>query len=471
VTSDDLAFATIAEVAPLLRTRELSPVELTDAVIERIERLNPTINAFITVTKEAARDAARQAESEIAAGSYRGPLHGVPYSLKDLYQTAGIRTTGGSKILASNVPTVDSTVSRRLREAGAVLVGKNNMHEFAYGTTTINPHYGPTRNPWDQSRITAGSSGGSAAATAAGLGYVSMGSETGFSIRRPAAFCGVVGLKPTYGRVSRFGMLPAAWSLDHAGPLTRSVEDAAIVLYAIAGHDPRDPASSRREAPDFAFELGRDIRGLRVGLPRHHYETTVDEPVGQAFEVAVATLKSLGAIPVEIRLPSVAYATVTSTTIMSTEVTASHARWIRERPEDYGEDTRGRIRTGFLVSAVDYARGQRMRRWIAEEVASALRTVDVLASPTTPQVATPIDGGLAALKDQGFEVKDGLYNLLRLYALIGIPAIAIPCGFSPDGLPISLSIAGRAYDEATVLRVAHAYERATDWSKRRPTVD
>jgi Asp-tRNA(Asn)/Glu-tRNA(Gln) amidotransferase A subunit family amidase len=266
-------------------------------------------------------------------------------------------------------------------------------------------------------------------------------------------------------------MLPAAWSLDHAGPLTRSVKDAALVLQAIAGHDRRDPASSDRGVPDFVGGIGRGIAGLRVGLPRHHYEHSVEPAVGAAFEAAVATLTSLGALPVEIRLPRVAYATVTSSIIMYTEVTAAHDRWIHERPEDYGEDTRGRVRLGYCVGAVDYARSQRMRRWIAEEVASVFRNVDVIASPTTPQVATPIAGGLPALRDQGFEVADGLYNLLRLYALIGIPAIAIPCGFSPDGLPISLSIAGSAYDEATILRVAHAYEQATTWSQRRPLID
>jgi aspartyl-tRNA(Asn)/glutamyl-tRNA(Gln) amidotransferase subunit A len=471
VTGPDLAYARISNLAPLIRQREISPVEVTDAVLERIDRLNPTINAYITVTSDVARDQARVAEREIAAGHYRGPLHGIPYSLKDLYLTAGIRTTGGSRILRENVPNEDSTVARLLREAGGILVGKTNMHEFAYGTTTINPHYGAARNPWDLDRITAGSSGGSGAAVAAGLGFASMGSETGFSIRRPAAFCGVVGLKPTYGRVSRHGMLPAAWSLDHAGPLTRSVEDAALVLQAIAGHDSRDPASSDRDVPDFVGRIGRDIAGLRVGLPRHHYERYVEPAVGEAFEVAVATLISVGAVPVEIRLPRAAYATVTSSIIMYTEVTAAHDRWIHDRPEDYGEDTRGRVRLGYCVGAVDYARGQRMRRWIAEEVASVFRDVDVIASPTTPQVATSIAGGLLALRDQGFEVTEGLYNLLRLYALIGIPAVAIPCGFSPDGLPISLSIAGRAYDEATILRVAHAYEQATGWGNRRPPID
>jgi aspartyl-tRNA(Asn)/glutamyl-tRNA(Gln) amidotransferase subunit A len=468
MTSDDLAFSTIAELAPLIQKREVSPVELTNAVLARIERLNPALGAFITVTADLARSQARAAEAEIAAGQYRGPLHGIPISLKDLYQTAAIRTTGGSKILADNRPAEDATVTRTVREAGAVLVGKNNMHEFAYGTTTINPHYGATRNPWNRERITAGSSGGSAAAVAAGLSYVSMGSETGFSIRRPAAFCGVVGFKPTYGLLSRYGMLPAAWSLDHAGPLTRSVADAAYTLNALAGFDPRDPASSTRPVPDFAAALGRDVKGLRIGLPRHHYAGQVEPAVEAAFDQAVKTFESLGAIPVEVRLPRVAYATVASSTIMFSEVTATHARWIRERPQDYGDDVRARVQLGFCVGAVDYVRAQRLRRWIAEEVAATLDKVDLLASPTSPQVATPIAEGQLALKDPGFVIADGPYNLLRLYALIGIPAVSIPCGFSSEGLPIGLSIAGRAYDDATVLRFADAYERATEWKTRRP---
>ena len=471
MTRDELAYASIGTLAPAIRQGEISPVELTDIALERIERLNPAINAFITVDAENARAAAKVAETEIAGGTYRGPLHGIPISLKDLYLTAGLRTTGGSRILADYVPQEDATVTQRLRQAGAILLGKNNMHEFAYGTTTINPHHGAVHNPWNLERITAGSSGGSGAAVAAGLSYVSMGSETGFSIRRPAAFCGVVGFKPTYGRVSRFGMLPAAWSLDHAGPLTRTVGDAALVLNAIAGHDPRDPASSARSVPDYAAALGRDIRGLRIGLPRHHFAGQIEPAVEAAFDAAVQTLASLGAIAVEIKLPRVAYATVASSITMFTEVTTSHARWIAERPEDYSAEVRGRIQLGFAVTAVDYARAQRIRRWIADEVATAFQAVDLIASPTTAQVATPLAEGLRALKDPGFAVADGLYNLLRLYALIGIPAGSIPCGFSPDGLPVGMSLAAKAHDDSMVFRVADAYERATGWSKRRPPIE
>jgi aspartyl-tRNA(Asn)/glutamyl-tRNA(Gln) amidotransferase subunit A len=471
VNREDLAYATISELAPRIRDRELSPVEVTDAILERIARLNPALNAFITVTADASRRRAREAEAEIARGQYRGPLHGIPISLKDLYLTEGIRTTGGSKILADYIPTESSTVARRLDEAGSILLGKTNLHEFAYGTTTINPHHGTTRNPWDLERITAGSSGGTAAATAAGLGYASMGSETGFSIRRPAAFCGVVGLKPTYGRLSRFGMLPAAWSLDHAGPLTRSVRDAALVLNATAGYDPRDPASSRQVAPDFAAGIGYDVKGLRVGLPRHQYAGRCQPAVEAAFDAAVRDLEAIGAQVRDITLPRVNYATVASSVTMYGEVTASHAQWIRERPGDYGEDTRARIELGFAVTAVDYSRAQRIRRWIADEYAAAFGQVDLLACPTTPQVATPIAGGLPALNDPGFVVEESPYNLLRLFALIGAPAISVPCGFSPDGLPIGLTIAGRPFDEKRMIQLAAAYEAATDWHTRHPQLD
>lgn len=467
---EDLAYTTISALAPLIRSRDLSPVEITDVVLQRIEALNPTLGAFVTVTADHARRLAREAEAEITRGQYRGPLHGIPLSLKDLYLTAGIRTTGGSKILADYVPSEDSTVARRLAEAGAILLGKTNLHEAAYGTTTINPHHGTTHNPWNLERITAGSSGGSGAATAAGLGYASMGSETGFSIRRPAAFCGVVGLKPSYGRISRHGMLPAAWSLDHAGPLTRSVHDAALILNATAGYDPRDPASSRQVAPDFTAGIGYDARGLRVGLPRQQYVGRCEPAVEAAFDEAVKTLESLGARVSEIDLPRVRYALVASSTTMYAEVTAAHAQWIRERPGDYGEDTRTRIELGFAVNAVDYSRAQRLRRWIADEYADAFAKIDLLACPTTPQVATPISGGLAALQDPGFVVADSPYNLLRLFALIGAPAISVPCGFSPDGLPVGLTIAGRPFDERTVIQLAAAYEGATDWHERRPPI-
>ena len=295
-----------------------------------------------------------------------------------------------------------------------------------------------------------------------------MGSETGWSIRRPAAFCGVVGLKPTYGRVSRYGMLPAAWSLDHAGPLTRSVSDAALVLSAIAGPDPHDPATAARPVPDFSADLAGGIRGLRIGLPLHHYAGSLDPAVERSIEQAVKVFGALGAVVREISLPRARYAGIASSIIMSAEVTAAHGRWLRERPADYGSDVRERIEAGLAISAGDYLRAQRLRRWIAEEMAEVLHTVDVLVCPTTPQVATPIAGGVAALNDPPPTVAEGPFNLLRLFALIGTPAISIPCGFSDDGLPVGLTVAGRAFDEATVLRVAWAYEQATGWGKQRP---
>jgi len=467
---EDLAYATIAEIAPLIRRRDVSSVELTELTLERINRINPSLNAFITVTGEQALGAAQVADREIAAGHYRGPLHGIPISLKDLYGTAGTLTTAGSRILADFRPERDATVTRRLAEAGAILVGKTNMHEFAYGTTTINPHYGAARNPWNSERITAGSSGGTAAAVAAGLSYMSMGSETGWSIRRPAAFCGVVGLKATYGRVSRAGVLPLAWSLDHAGPLTRSVTDAGLALNAIAGYDPEDPASSRAPVPDFNERIGLGVQGIRIGIPRDHVVTEVQPEVADAFAVALDTLRGLGAVSIDLALHRVQYTGLCSQVIMAAEASAVHARWLRERGPDYGDDVRERLELGLAISAVDHVRAMRLRRWIAEEVTEAFAKVDVMVCPTSPQVASTVSGGAAALGDPSPSVAAGPFNLLRLFALLGIPAIALPCGFSSDGLPISLTVAARAFDEQSMLRVAGAYERATAWHRQRPNV-
>ena len=380
--TDALCYLDLAAVARLIERRKVSPVEVVDAVLERVQRLNPLLNAFITQTAETARETALQHEKEILAGCYRGPLHGVPVSLKDLYITRGIRTTVGSKILADWVPDRDATVWARLHEAGAVLVGKNNLHEFALGSTTINPYYGSTANPWDRERIAGGSSGGSAAATAAGLGYASMGSESGGSIRRPAAFCGVVGLKPTYGRVSRDGMLAGAWSLDHAGTLTRSVRDAALVLNAIAGHDPKDPTSSTTSWTDFTAGLEGPIAGLRVGVPNAYVFEDLDPEVQSAFWQAVVLLEQAGAVRKDVDLPSGKYTSVVSNTIAFAEVAAIHRYWFRNRPQDYGDDALSSIATGMCLTAEEYLAAQRVRRSIASEANALFQRVDAIVAPT-----------------------------------------------------------------------------------------
>ncbi|HET8943909.1 MAG TPA: amidase [Dehalococcoidia bacterium] len=460
----DLTRITIAEAAPLIRDRRLSPVELTDACLARIEAVEPRLNAFITVTAEAARAAAKEAADEIARGGYRGDLHGIPVALKDLFATAGIRTTAGSTILADNVPESDSDPAARLRAAGAVLVGKLNLHEFAFGATGVNPHYGPCRNPWDTSRITGGSSSGSGASVASGECLAALGTDTGGSIRIPASLCGVTGIKPTFGRVSRRGVIPLSWSLDHVGPLTRCVEDAAIVLQTIAGYDPDDASSSTEPVSDYTVGLRDGVGGLRVGVPGEFFFDNVDPEVEAAVRAAIGVLEGQGASVSEVSLPLVAEAPAAVTAIMLPEALAYHRKWMDERPDDYGEDVRYRLELGATFLAVHHVQAQRFREMIAgrwrDEVFSK---VDLLAMPATMAPAFPIERS-------DLSVTFSLIRNTNPLNLLGVPAISVPCGFTASGLPIGLQLAGRWWDESTVLRAAFAYEQATDWHKRAPPV-
>jgi len=468
VTADELCDLEIAAVAPLLRDKELSPVELAEAYLARIERLDPTLNTYIRVLPEAALAAARQAEDDIRRGGWRGPLHGVPVGIKDLFDLAGVPTTMGSTVLRDNVPEVDATVVSHLKAAGAVILGKQNLHEFAFGITSENPHYGAVHNPWDLGRVPGGSSGGTAAAVAAGLCAAGLGSDTGASIRAPASFCGTVGLKPTYGRVSRAGALPLAWSLDHAGPLARSVADCAVMLQAIAGYDQRDAASSTEPVPDFSSRLTSGVAGLRLGIPREYFFEIIEPEVDRAVRQAISTLEQLGARVEEVSLPHVRDAQIAGNVIMSSEAAAWHHDWLRERPHEYGADVLQRIRGGLLVRATEYLHSQQMRTLIQQDFAQAFTRVDVVLGPTVPIVAPPIG--------RTFEPGGPLNLPPRAIAnrttvpcnLTGMPAISVPCGFS-DGLPVGLQIMGAAFAEPLVLQVAAAYESATDWRRHRPT--
>ncbi len=453
---------TLSDAAALVRARRVSPVELTRAMLARIERLDSQLTSYITVTAEAALAAAEQAEQAARAGEER-PLLGVPLALKDLFDTAGVRTTGGAKILAERVPQRDATAVARLRRAGAVLLGKLNMHEFAFGVSTANPHFGTCRNPWDPSRIPGGSSGGSGAALAAGLCYGSLGSDTGGSIRIPAALCGVTGLKPTYGRVSRAGVLPLSWSLDHAGPMARTVRDVALLLTVIAGHDPADPASATVPVPDFTAGLEDGVRGVRVGLPRPYFFEQLEEDVARAVEAAVDVLRTEGAEVHEVSVPHLDVAAAAFAPIISAEAAAYHQRWLRERPQDYGEDVRQRLLQGLLYPAVDYVKAQRARRRVLGGFLATLREVDVLITPTVPVTAPPIPGPAVATPNP-------LTRCTFPLNLTGLPALSLPCGFDRQGLPVGLQIIGRPFDEATVLRVGHTYQRLTDWHTRRPPI-
>jgi aspartyl-tRNA(Asn)/glutamyl-tRNA(Gln) amidotransferase subunit A len=460
---DELTVLTIAEAARAFRARQLSPVELAHACLERIEALDGRLNAFITVLPERALAEAKEAEARLARSQPRGPLDGIPFALKDLYETAGIRTTAGAKILADHVPQRDATCVRRLNEAGTVLLGKLNMHEWAYGATTVVSHFGPCHNPWDLERICGGSSGGSAAALAASLCLGSLGSDTGGSIRMPASLCGIVGLKPTYGRVSKHGVIPLAESLDHAGPMARSVEDAALILQAIAGPDPDDPTTSDHPLPDYAASLKCDVRGLRVGVPRQDALSGVTEAVLQGIEEALRTLAGLGATVVDVAAPWLLEAAVIWPAIAGPEAAHYHRQNLEQRPQDFAEQVRNRLLAGRNLLAVDYLRGLDVQRRIKGEAARLFADIDVLVTPTTPFTATRIEDELSATGRESH-----IHRFTAPFNITGQPAISLPCGFDPQGLPIGLQIIGRPWEEETVLRLAHAYEQATDWHRRRP---
>lgn len=462
-----LAHASAAELAGRIRSRELSSVEIVEDLLARLDRCR-NLNAFITVTADVARAQARDSDREIAAGRYRGPLHGIPVTLKDLIDTRGIRTTCGSRILAEHVPSQDATVTIRLREAGAVLLGKAALHEFAYGVTTNNPHFGATRNPWDPERIPGGSSGGSGAAVAAGLGPVSLGTDTGGSIRIPGALCGVVGLKPTFGRVSRHGVFPLAWSLDHVGPLTRTVEDAALVLQAIAGPDPRDPATLGHALPDFTDALRHPVAGLHVGVASDAYHREMTEDVHTTFQEALRVLGTLGIHLEDVAPPRSAETAIAQTTIIMSEAASVHERWLRERPEDYGPEVRARLRRGQFITATQYLRAQKVRTLLAHEVGDLLRPYAALVLPTTPCVAPLITQDTVVIGDHTSDVRSVLTRMTRFANFTGLPAITVPCGFGAGNMPVGLQIVGRPMDEATVLAIARAYEQATPWHARRP---
>lgn len=469
MTDASLAFLPIAELASLIQRKTISPVEVVAATLDRIPRLDGRLNSFITVMADAARQAAREAEREILAGQYRGPLHGVPLGLKDLIWTKDVRATCASKIRADFVPDTDATVVTRLTQAGAVIIGKLNLHEFAYGATSTSPHFGAVRNPWDTARITGGSSGGSGAAVAAGLCYGALGTDTGGSIRIPACLCGIVGLKPTYGRVSLHGVFPLSWSLDHVGPMTRTVRDAAILLGAMAGHDPHDETTRDLAVPDYTAALVGNITGLRVGVLTDAF-TRLDPEVESAVRAAVTVLEGLCGAVRPVALPHDEQAMAAAFAILCAEATAYHEPTLKTRPEDYGADVRLRLEQGLSVTGVEYVKAQRLRTVLMSECAEVFQDVDVLVGPTTAIPAIPADVQTVTLGGQTEDPRSALTRLTRLYNFFGLPVVTVPCGFTAAGLPIGLQIAGRPFDEATVLRVAHVYEANTPWHTRRPSV-
>ncbi len=453
---------TIVELAPRLRRKEISPVEVTRACLDRIEKLNPMLNAFITVTAESALAEARAAEIEISRGEWRGPLHGIPIALKDLIDTAGTRTTAASAVFECRVPTEDAEVVRRLRLAGAVILGKNNLHEFAYGGSSLVSFFGDVHNPWNTTHIAGGSSGGSAAAVAAGLCYAAIGTDTAGSIREPAALCGCVGIKPTYGRVSARGVIPLSWSLDHVGPLAATVGDAAVVLQAIAGWDSLDVCSADVPVSDYVSGLGDSAKSLRVGVPRAHFYDELDEEVRAAVEQALAVI---GALAADLR--DVQIEVSSDRTVQAAESFAYHADYIARTPELYQPETLRRIRSGANISAAEYIRRQRELDLERRRARDFFADVDLVVAPTMPIPApaiTDLKKDPAALRPAEL----ALLRNTRPFNVWGLPAVSVPCGFTKSGLPIGLQIAGPYWREDLVLRLAHAYEQATGWHKLRP---
>ncbi len=464
----ELCFMTIGELAPLIKDKKISPVELTDSFLGRIEKLDARFNCFITVTADAGHSAARAAEQSIMSGGYRGPLHGIPIALKDLFMTQGIRTTAGSKIFADFIPEADGTVVSRLKAAGAVILGKTNLHEFAWGATSDNPHFGAVHNPWDPARIPGGSSGGSAAAIAAGLCVAALGTDTGGSVREPAALCGNFGLKPTYGRVSRHGIFPLSWSLDHAGPMTRNVADAAILLNAIAGKDARDPASSGAPVPDFTDAIGKPITELKVGIPRDFFFQDVDSEVISCVDAAIAELGRQGISIEPVSIPTIRYAPTLSWVIIGAEAYSNHEQTFKTRYADYGRDIRSNLEIVAFTLANHYLKAQRVRRLLTQEIMAVLKKVDAIITPTTPVPAIKIGERAFRVGEREINVAGGLNRLTSPFNLAGVPALSMPCGFTPSGLPVGVQMVGRPFDEVTLLSLAAAYERSTDWHSRRP---
>ena len=447
---------TIVEAATALRRHRVSSTELTTAAIERIGRLNSTLHAFITVTTEAALRRAWLADSELASGRDRGPLHGVPIAVKDLFLTRGVRTTSGSKLFENYVPDRDAAVVERLEAAGAVLLGKLNMHELAYGVTSDNPHFGAVRNPWDIERSPGGSSGGAGAAVAANIAYAAMGSDTGGSIRIPAAFCGTVGLKPTYGRVSRYGALPLAWSLDHMGPLARSVRDAAVALNAIAGYDRRDPACSRHPVVDFVPDEGCSVRGIRIGFAGSFFER-LNSDVELCVRGAIARAASLGAEVKPVVVPDIAALNAVGRVILLAEASAAMEPY-RERRKSFGPDVLALLDQGRLVPATDYINAQRLRRAMRREFQKLWSEVDCLVVPTTPHTAPRIGETTVRFDGRDEDARLAATRLVRGINVLGLPALSMPCGLSSGGLPIGLQVVGPAFQEALILRIGAALE-------------
>ena len=461
----DLAWLTVAEASELLRTLQLSPVEYTKALIARTEKHDKHYNAYLRTTPDIALDDARRAEGEIMRGQWRGPFHGVPYGLKDIVDYSGLPTTAHSKILQDNVARSDAVVTQKLRAAGGVFMGKLSTHEFATGGPSFDLPWPPARNPWNREHFCGGSSSGSGTATAAGFLPAAIGTDTGGSVRNPASMCGVVGMKPTYGVVSRRGVIPLAYSLDHVGTLTRTVRDNALMLDLIAGYDARDPGSANRASGGYTAQLGREITGIRIGVLRHFYahDMQADEEIAAGIENAVDQLAALGAEVRDVSTAPLNEYLACNRTILTSEAFAVHEAWMRERPQDYGTLARERLMAGAFVRAADYVNATRLRRKLTDAFHALFRDVDVIVTASSMDPACRIDDPKAVEYTYGRQAR-------APFNITGSPALSVPTGFSESGLPLGMQIVGKPFSEALIYRVAHAYEQATDWVQQHPVL-
>jgi len=467
----DLIELPLSRAAALVESGEVSPVELVDACVERIDAVEDRLHAYISVYRDEAREVARAQEAMQRAGHRLGPLHGVPVAIKDNVALRGLRTTAGSKILDDWHPHEDATVAARLRSAGAIILGKTNMHEFAWGGTSANPHHGFVRNPWNPERFPAGSSGGSGAAVAARMAFGALGTDTGGSIRLPSAINGIVGIRPTIGRVSNFNVIPLAWSMDTVGPMCRTVEDCALMFNAIAGHDPRDGATATIPVTDYTADLARGIAGLRVGVIPDYFFHHLQPPVESAVRRALATLEQLGATVVDVSVENIHGNISAQLTVEASEPSAYHQRWLRERPEDYGDDVRLLLEIGELHTSVHYIQAQRYRSLLRAEFLEAFKSVDVFICPTLPFTATKV-GEMSVEIEHGVEedMLSAIMQFTGVPSLTGLPSLAVPCGFDDDGLPVGMQIIGQPFDEARLFRIGAAFQGATDFHMRAPAL-
>lgn len=473
MTDTSLLTLTLSELAPRIKAKDISPVEITEAALAQAERLQPTLNTFITLLRDQALSQAKAQEAALMRGEYSGPLHGIPIGIKDNIATAGIRTTVGSKVLANHIPAEDAHVVSRCKAAGAIIIGKENLEEFAAGSTSNNLHYGAVHNPWNVAHIPGGSSGGGGANVASCVTFASLGTDLGGSVRGPANFCGVVGLKQTYGRVSQRGLMVTSFNGDHIGPITRSVQDSALMLQAIAGYDPLDPSTVPVPVPDFSAALGRDLRGLKMGIPRNYYFDIIDPEVETAVRQAISALEGLGVELREVSLPSMAYAGALRIAAMADSV-VTHEPYLAAHRQDYGPTVLYRTLAGQFVLGRDYAKALKVQRLIKEEYARVLQDVDFLATPASPVAAWRIDAATIDLGGETYPVRGpGSGMTARCTSpsnATGLPAMSVPCGFTAAGLPIGLQLIGRAFEEALLFQVAYGYEAVSPSRGRRPAL-